>query len=143
MSAAAAVSRIVLVDDQLKATLIAAPRLYAALRGVAAFAGSELNVEGAAAIDGRVRLFNRGNGAVVEGRRPLDASVDLSAVELLAFLRNAESAPVPALQALPEVLRGWRRAWGQRGQPHCLGRSSARFCPMANKGDWTLGATQS
>jgi hypothetical protein len=90
---------IVQVDAQLQVTAIPAPRLYAALRALEAFAGSELNIEGATEVGGRVRLFNRGNGAPTAGRRPVDASVDLEASALMAFLLAPDHAPVPELLA--------------------------------------------
>lgn len=74
----------------------AAP-LYAALRAAPAFAGSELNVEGAALVGDRVRLFGRGNGAPRDGQAAVSATGDLALAPLLAFL--LDGGPVPALLA--------------------------------------------
>ena len=66
--------------------------LYARLRSDASFTGGgQLNVEGAAAVDGgrTVRLYNRGNGT--EGS--LTASVDLPAGALLAYLSRTSANP--------------------------------------------------
>lgn len=78
--------RLLLVGDDRAPRWIDASPLYRALRAEAAFAGSELNVEGAALVGDRVRLFQRGNGAVVDGRAPVNATVDLALDELLAAM---------------------------------------------------------
>ena len=78
--------------------LVHAPALYAALRAEPAFAGSELNVEGATLVGERVRLFGRGNGATREGVAAVSATCDLDAAALLAYL--AGTGPVPALHAV-------------------------------------------
>ena len=75
--------------------LVEAGALYAALRTEAAFAGSELNVEGAALVGDRVRLFGRGNGAAREGVAAVSATCDLDLAALLAFLDGAGPAPTP------------------------------------------------
>jgi hypothetical protein len=80
-------------------TPVRAPRLYAALRANTAFAGSELNVEGVAEVGDRLRFFQRGNGATLDGRAPVDATIDVSTDALLAFLEDPEHAPVPELLA--------------------------------------------
>lgn len=75
------------------------PALYAALRAAEAFAGSELNVEGATYVDGpsgaRLRLFNRGNGAPRGERIPIDATCDLDWDALAAHLEHPSTAPPP------------------------------------------------
>lgn len=74
-----------------------ASALYAALRARPEFAGSELNVEGAAVTGGTLRLFNRGNGAPREGLRPVNASCDLDLAAVLAWLDDpCASPPTPA-----------------------------------------------
>jgi hypothetical protein len=78
--------------------LVHAGALYAALRAERAFAGSELNVEGAALLGDRVRLFGRGNGAAREGVAAVSATCDLDVDALLAYLDGAGAAP--ALQAV-------------------------------------------
>jgi hypothetical protein len=72
------------------------PGLYAALRREHAFAGSELNVEGAVHLGDRLRLFGRGNGAPRAGVRPLNATCDLDWPRLLAHLRAPDRSPPPA-----------------------------------------------
>ncbi len=78
--------------------LVDAAPLYAALRADAAFAGSELNVEGAALVGDRVRLFGRGNGAARDGVAAVSATGDVELAALLAFLLRG--GPVPALQGV-------------------------------------------
>ncbi len=65
------------------------PMLYAMLRAATAFAGSEMNIEGALYRDGHVRLFGRGNGAATGDLLPLDATCDLP----WALLRRHIDAP--------------------------------------------------
>jgi hypothetical protein len=77
--------------------IYAAAGLYARLRETQAFSGSELNIEGAYFAHGRVYLFNRGNGAVRDGLLPRDASCELEAAELEAYLLNPDKRPVPTL----------------------------------------------
>ncbi len=88
--------------------LVEARALYAALRETKAFAGSELNVEGAFVVpsaDGpRLRLFNRGNGAPRDGRAPVNATADLDVVALLAYLGAPDREPPPLLDVTPFVL---------------------------------------
>lgn len=78
--------------------------LYRALRAERAFAGSELNVEGAALLGDRVRLFQRGNGAVVDGASPVNATVDVDLDELLAAMVRWSNDPgddrAPALRGV-------------------------------------------
>jgi len=69
--------RIVHIHNQVVHLLDAAP-MYDALRGLRAFAGDELNVEGAVLVGERLRLFQRGNGAAgLPARRVVDATVEL------------------------------------------------------------------
>lgn len=79
-------------------TLHHAAALYAGLRGARAFSGSEMNIEGAVWLSGRVRLFNRGNGAPADNRLPVDATCDLDWKQLWIYLREPDRAapPVPA-----------------------------------------------
>lgn len=69
--------------------------LYVALRAVADFAGSELNVEGAIAVGDALRLFGRGNGAPRDGHPAVSATCDLDARALLAHLRDGAPPPAP------------------------------------------------
>lgn len=77
-------------------SLVHAPLLYDRLRREHAFAGSELNIEGAIAIGDSVRLFGRGNGEVRGELRPINATCDLDVAALIAHLEAPESAPPPA-----------------------------------------------
>ncbi|MFN2567122.1 MAG: hypothetical protein ABR499_19160 [Gemmatimonadaceae bacterium] len=90
---------VVLVDGwesgQPGVELIHAPRLYATLRREQAFAGSELNVEGAVHLGGRLRLFGRGNGALRDAVRPANATCDLEWQILLAHLRDPDRIRPP------------------------------------------------
>lgn len=80
------------------ASAIPARRFYAALRELQTFSGSELNVEAAVDLgNGNLRLFQRGNGKAKDGLEPVDATVDVSTRELLAYLQDPDRAPVPKL----------------------------------------------
>ncbi len=91
----AARERMVLVTGE-RVELFALPALYAALRATRGFAGSELNVEGAAVLGDALVLANRGNGAATEGCEPIDALITLKLDALMAHLRGG---PVPELGA--------------------------------------------
>jgi hypothetical protein len=84
-----------IASDTPHVRLVDASALYAKLRATSEFAGSELNVEGAAAVGGVLRLFNRGNGAVRDCVSPADASCDLDLAAFLAFLAAPATAPAP------------------------------------------------
>lgn len=94
----AARERIVVVRRQDEApphiAVYAAARFYQILRSTADFAGSELNIEGAAIVGDRLRLFQRGNGAPRGELRPVDATCDLPLDQVLAYIHEP-SAPVP------------------------------------------------
>jgi hypothetical protein len=77
-------------------TLVHAPRLYDLLRREHAFAGSELNIEGAIHLGDTLRLFGRGNGAARDGMEPINATCDLGWSELLEHLAAPAAAPPPA-----------------------------------------------
>jgi hypothetical protein len=76
--------------------LVHVPRLYERLRQEQAFAGSELNVEGAVFLGDYLRLFGRGNGAVRDDVRPVNATCDLDWPTLLAHLESPDTNPPPA-----------------------------------------------
>ena len=76
--------------------LVHVPELYEVLRREHAFAGSELNVEGAIFVAGRVRLFGRGNGEVRGDVRPINATCDLDWRTLLAHLEGTSPPPAPS-----------------------------------------------
>jgi hypothetical protein len=71
-----------------EAKLHDASALYGALRRATEFSGSELNIEGAIAGLGVLRLFQRGNGAARDGAAAVNATVDL---DLAGFLRWLDS----------------------------------------------------
>lgn len=73
----------------------AAP-LYAALRAALDPGGGELNLEGAAVVGDRLRLFHRGNTAVRQPGAPAGASCDVSLAALRAWLDGAAPPPTPA-----------------------------------------------
>ncbi len=91
--------RVVMVDrlssSRPGVEVAAAHGLYAALRAEKRFSGSELNVEGAALLGTRVRLFNRGNGAPKEGLHPVNAFCDVESSALLGHVRGGAA---PALR---------------------------------------------
>jgi hypothetical protein len=91
--------RLVVVDRlERRAELIDVGALYAALRARADFAGSELNIEGAALLDGdRVVLLQRGNGAPRGELLPIDATVELSLDALVGFVDRGGRGTPPAL----------------------------------------------
>jgi hypothetical protein len=84
--------RVVVVDGH-DASVVSLPALYAALRALTAFAGAELNVEGAAVLGDRLVLANRGNGASTDARPAVDALLELP---LAAFVAHLRGGPLPA-----------------------------------------------
>lgn len=86
--------------------------LYRALRAVTAFAGSELNVEGAVVVGDRLRLVQRGNGAARGELVAVDAIGD---VELDAFVRWLDgTGACPGLVAVTPFDLGVAGAGGTR-----------------------------
>ena len=69
------------------------PALYAALRDVRAFAGSEMNIEGAVYDAGVIRLFQRGNGGRGGAGRPVNATCTLEWAPVRAHLDDARAEP--------------------------------------------------
>jgi hypothetical protein len=84
-------------DLQTAATYCEATGLYTMLRDMTAFAGSQLNVEGALCVAGVIRLFNRGNGSTRGTLLPVNATCDIPLTGLLTYLRAPDLAPVPAM----------------------------------------------
>jgi hypothetical protein len=84
---------------------------YARLRGAAEFSGSELNVEGAVWRDDRVVLLNRGNGAVVDGRAPVNATCEVEWASLLAYLDGPGGQPAPAPSSIVQYDLGTIDGW--------------------------------
>jgi hypothetical protein len=69
---------------------------YARLREAGEFSGSELNVEGAVWRGDRLLLLNRGNGAAVDGRQPVDATCEVDWAALVAYLDGPGGHPAPS-----------------------------------------------
>ncbi|WP_045226589.1 DUF6929 family protein [Methyloterricola oryzae] len=86
---------VVRVDSDGRLRLQRAPELYRRLRKTEAFAGSQLNLEGAIYRDGSVRLFNRGNGEARDGLQPVNAICDLDWEELKDYLDDPDEKRVP------------------------------------------------
>ena len=70
-------------------------QFYAALRASTPFAGSELNVEGVVHVASRLRLFGRGNGAVLGDVRPVNATCDIDWAALYAHMTQPDHNPSP------------------------------------------------
>ena len=83
--------------------LVDAAALYARLRALTAFAGAELNVEGAVRVGDRVRLLGRGNGAGTDDAPAVNATCDVPLGALRAFLAGRADAPEPS-DAVPYAL---------------------------------------
>lgn len=79
--------------------LVTASTLYARLRAPA-FAGSELNLEGAVLLGTTLRLFQRGNGAPQGALQPIDATCDLNWPDLAAYLADPAVVPPPEITAI-------------------------------------------
>ncbi|HEU4411596.1 MAG TPA: hypothetical protein VFS43_40505 [Polyangiaceae bacterium] len=84
--------------DAPEARLVAAPALYQGLRANVAFAGSELNVEGALARGRSLWLFQRGNGAPAGELSPVNATCELDLDALLDYLDDPAARPAPSPQ---------------------------------------------
>jgi hypothetical protein len=105
-------------------TLFAVPAIYDALRREPAFAGNELNIEGAVLLGSSIRLFGRGNGARGGRVAPVNATCDLDWGAFLAHVhapaRNAAPRPsniVPyALGALDAIPLGFTDATMANGR---------------------------
>ena len=85
-----------------RVSVIDADSLYESLEAAGEFAGSDLNIEGALALPGAVRLFTRGNGASKRGRDPVNATCELALPALLAYLADPTRAPVPTPRAIAQ-----------------------------------------
>lgn len=98
--------RALLVDGE-RARVADAGELYRALEALPELAGSELNLEGAAPLpDGRLRLFQRGNGDPARALPPVDATLDLALAELVAYLAGDRPPPRPAAEAVVQYRLG-------------------------------------
>jgi hypothetical protein len=78
--------------------LFDARAFYGVLRRCTELSGSELNIEGAARVDERLLLLQRGNGAEVGGVAPVDAIGEIGVAALVEHL--IEGAPVPRLERI-------------------------------------------
>ncbi|HEX5871072.1 MAG TPA: hypothetical protein VFY65_11675 [Longimicrobium sp.] len=87
-------------DAEPRVELRDASAFYARLREAAEFAGSELNVEGAAWRGGRLILLNRGNGAAVDDRGPVDALCEVHWPALRAHLADPAAHPAPSPESI-------------------------------------------
>lgn len=96
--------------------------LYRLLRAVTAFAGSELNIEGAVFVAGNVRLFNRGNGASHGPLLPLNASCDLHVPTLIEYLDDPLHYPPPLPTTIVQYELGTLAGYG-------LTFTDASVCP--------------
>jgi hypothetical protein len=90
--------RLVVIDAARHPRVVDGAALYAHLRARLDFAGSELNVEGAAVVGRSLWLFQRGNGASRDGLDPVDAIGALSLDPFGAWLDGA--GPAPALESV-------------------------------------------
>jgi hypothetical protein len=92
--------RLVVLEASGAVRVVDGAPLYRALRAATAFAGSELNVEGAVVLGDRLRLFQRGNGAVRGDLAPINATGDLDLAAFVRFIDGAGAAP-----PLGEIMR--------------------------------------
>lgn len=83
-------------------SLVALPELYAALRSESAFAGSDMNIEGALYLDGMIRLFGRGNGEAKDDLLPVNATCDLEWSVLRAHIERPGRDPLPRLSRITQ-----------------------------------------
>ncbi len=91
-------TRIVVIDARPPAgpttRMFEASALYEALAACPAFAGAELNLEGAVVVGSKLRLFNRGNGNdEAKGQVATDASVDIDIAAFQAYLDGVGKRP--------------------------------------------------
>lgn len=94
------------LPGQPRPKILDASRFYARLRAERGFSGSELNVEGAVLRGGRLRLFQRGNGAPSEVEQPCDATCELDWPLLWAHLADPLAHPVPPLERITRYRLG-------------------------------------
>ncbi|MCC6623046.1 MAG: hypothetical protein IT385_17440 [Deltaproteobacteria bacterium] len=86
--------------------LVDAAPLYRDLRERSAFAGSELNVEGAVIVGDRLRMVQRGNGANLDDLVVVDATIDLDLADVRRWLAGAGPAPRPDPKTIVSYLLG-------------------------------------
>lgn len=96
--------RLVALTPDAPPRLVDGAALYAHLRATEAFAGSELNIEGALVAGHALLLFQRGNGAPRGALAPINA---MGSLDLEAFTRWLDGkAPAPTLQAITRLHLG-------------------------------------
>ena len=83
-----------------------AEALYDMLQATTSFAGSELNIEGAVYRDGRIWLFQRGNGAPRRGLKPVNATCTLDWPRLAHYLRRSDDVEPPAPEDVTQYALG-------------------------------------
>lgn len=88
--------RLVVLAPDGSVRVVPAADLYAGLHARAEFSGAELNLEGCALLARGLRLFQRGNGAAVGSRLPVDATADLDLGAFLAWLDAGGPPPSPS-----------------------------------------------
>ena len=86
--------------------LVELNELYERLRAERAFAGSDMNIEGAVYLDGVLRLFSRGNGKADDDGDPVAATCDLDWPALLAHIERPEHAPPPPIARITQYALG-------------------------------------
>ncbi len=87
-------------------TLVPLPELYAALRAMTDFSGSDMNIEGALYLDGVIRLFARSNGEAKDDLVPVDATCDIAWRALHAHLANPDGDTLPAISRVTQYELG-------------------------------------
>ncbi len=92
--------RLVVLGERDSVRVVDGSQLYARLRADTTFAGSELNVEGALVVGDVLRLFQRGNGAVVHDVSPVNATADLPLREFVRWLDSGP--PLPPLAGVTQ-----------------------------------------
>lgn len=92
--------RIVVLEGQ-TTRIVDCEALYDALAARTEFAGSELNIEGAACLRDRLWLANRGNGAPRGEVGAVDAIAELRLDAVLAYLDGR--GPVPSIERVTQV----------------------------------------
>ena len=97
---------LVLLAESGEVRTIEMSELYASLRAETRFSGSELNIEGALYADGRLRLFNRGNGAPRNGLQPINAVCELDWDEFWAFVANPDRSAPPGISDIRQYELG-------------------------------------
>lgn len=120
----AVVDRWQLVEPRVQ--LYDATTLYEALEETVAFAGSDMNIEGALVTGECIRLFGRGNGKPKRGLVPLNATCELRLDELLAYFENTSGTKPPQPTSIVQY---------EMGQ---LGGIAIGFTDAASFGEQTL-----